>query len=175
MLNASILRSLVALVATFALATAAAPAGARTQANFRFQADTAFDFSQGECCAQWYFGTPTAVTVPHLGPATLTTFFFQCFSPTVCTPQYSELTLTFETANGDRLVLLGSAPNLGTSTVTDTGLEIDIAGTWTVQPASTGKFATYRGSGSFSFDLVQPVGSVGGPEHLALTGTLKAK
>jgi hypothetical protein len=139
--------------------------------NFRVDTTTGIDFSQGECCAFWYFGTPTAVTAPKIGAATLTTFFIQCFASSVCDPLNSQLTLTYETKKGDQLVLLGYAPNLGTFAHTDGGSQIDVAGTWTVSSAS-GRFAGSTGSGSFSMTLTQPTGSPGGSEHITLAGTL---
>src|SRR5437868_5625032 len=152
-----------ALVAGAARAMPAAPDGkaaaratSAAAANFRVDTTTGIDFSQGECCAFWYFGTPTAVTVPRIGAATLTTFFIQCFAVSVCTPQNSQLTLTFETKKGDQLVLLGYAPDLGTSTNTGSEFRLGVEGTWTVLPTSTGRFAGYTGSGTFSFALAQP-------------------
>jgi hypothetical protein len=175
MRKAQILGALAVVGTALTLATAATASVRSTPANFRFEADTSFDFSQGECCAYWYFGTPTPTTVPRIGPATLTTFFIQCFSISVCSPQRSELTLAFEAANGDQLILLGYVPNLGTSTITATALQLEIRGTWTVLPSSTGRFASYRGSGTFSFTLVQPLGAVGGSEHVRFAGTLKPR
>jgi hypothetical protein len=167
-----------ALVAGAAHAMPAAPDGkaatrttSATAANFRVDTTTGIDFSQGECCAFWYFGTPTAVSAPKIGAATLTTFFIQCFDGTVCDPVNSQLTLTYQTKKGDQLVLLGFAPNLGTFTPTATGSRLDVAGTWTVSSAS-GHFAGYTGSGSFSLTLTQPTGSPGGSEHIKLAGTL---
>jgi hypothetical protein len=139
--------------------------------NFRLDTTTGIDFSQGECCAFWYFGTPTDVTAPKIGAATLTTFFIQCFATSVCDPVNSQLTLTYATKQGDQLVLSGYAPGLGTFTPTDTGSRLAIDGTWTVTDAS-GRFAGYSGSGSFSLTLTQPSGSPGGSEHITLVGTL---
>ena len=146
-----------------------APSAAAT--NFRVDTTTGIDFSQGECCAFWYFGTPTPVTAPKVGAATLTTFFIQCFASSVCDPLNSQLTLTYATKKGDQLVLQGFAPNLGTFTPTADGSRLDVAGTWTVSSAS-GRFAGYSGSGSFSLTLTQPTGSPGGNEHIRLDGTL---
>lgn len=168
----------VALVAGAAHAMPAAPDGkaatrttSAAAANFRVDTTTGIDFSQGECCAFWYFGTPTPVTAPKIGAAKLTTFFIQCFATEICDPQNSQLTLTYETKKGDQLVLLGYAPNLGTFTPTATGYRLDVAGTWTISSAS-GRFAAYTGSGSFSLALTQPNGSPGGSEHIKLAGTL---
>jgi hypothetical protein len=167
-----------ALVAGAAHAMPAAPDGkAATRApaaaatNFKVDTTTGIDFSQGECCFFWYFGTPTAVTAPKIGAATLTTFFIQCFATSVCDPVNSQLTLTYETKNGDQLVLLGYAPNLGTFTAVDGSSRLAVDGTWTVSSAS-GRFAGYTGSGSFSLTLTQPTGSPGGSEHIKLAGTL---
>ena len=163
------------VAASLVLGAAAAASPALTSGgatNFRANVSTSIDFSQGECCAFWYFGHPTAVTLPRIGPATLTTFFIQCFAVSVCTPQNSQLTLTFETKKGDKLVLLGYAPNLGTATNDGTDFRLDVDGTWTVQPDSTGRFAGYDGSSTFSLDLVQPAGSFGGSEHISLDGAL---
>ena len=161
-----------ALVAGAAHAMPAAPDGkaatratSAAAANFRVDTTTGIDFSQGECCAFWYFGTPTAVTAPKIGAATLTTFFIQCFATEVCDPLNSQLTLTYATKKGDQLVLLGFAPNLGTFTPTATGSRLDVTGTWIVSSAS-GRFAAYTGSGSFSVTLTQPSGSPGGNEHI---------
>jgi hypothetical protein len=140
--------------------------------NFRVDTATGIDFSQGECCAFWYFGTPTDVTAPRVGAATLTTFFIQCFASSVCDPLNSQLTLTYETKQGDKLVLLGYAPNLGTSTRSDGSFVLSVNGTWSVTSGSTGRFSSYTGSGSFSLTLTQPVGSVGGNEHITLEGAL---
>ena len=140
--------------------------------NFRVDTTTGIDFSQGECCAFWYFGTPTAVTAPKIGAATLTTFFIQCFASSVCDLLNSQLTLTYATRNDDQLVLLGYAPNLGTFTAADGGSRLAVDGTWTVTDAS-GRFAGYSGSGSFSLTLTQPTGSPGGSEHITLAGTLR--
>ncbi len=156
-----------------AAATAAAPGAAPQPTNFRMDVNTGFDFSQGECCAFWYFGTPTAVKVPRVGPATLTTFFIQCFAAFVCSPPNSQLTLTFETPKGDTLTLLGYAPNLGTSTSNGSTFELAVEGVWSVTSPSIGRFAHYVGSGTFSFFLAQPFGSIGGSEHVTLAGTLE--
>jgi hypothetical protein len=147
-----------------------APSAAAT--NFKVDTTTGIDFSQGECCAFWYFGTPTAVTTPKIGAATLTTFFIQCFASSVCAPPHSDLTLTYQTKNGDMLVLLGHVPDLGTSKVTNSVFELDVDGTWSVSGDSSGRFAGYTGSGTFSMALTQPVGSPGGSEHIELAGTL---
>jgi len=166
-----------ALAAGAAHAMPAAPDGkAATRApsaavtNFKVDTTTGIDFSQGECCAFWYFGTPTAVTAPKIGAATLTTFFIQCFSTSVCDPVNSQLTLTYQTKKGDQLVLLGYAPNLGTFTAADGGSQLAVDGTWTVSSAS-GRFAGYTGSGSFSLTLTQPTDSPGS-EHIKLAGML---
>jgi hypothetical protein len=163
------------IIAALVLATGAAASGRATRAaaNFRIAVTEEIAFSQGECCAFWYFGTPTAVTVPRVGPATLTTFFIQCFAVSVCTPQNSQLTLTFEAKNGDKLVLQGYAPNLGTFTSTADASTLTVAGTWSVLPSSTGRFAGYVGLGTFSLVLVQPFGSFGGSEQMTFSGTLK--
>ena len=60
--------------------------------------DTGFGYSQGECCYYWYYGTPTKVSLPRIGPAVLTTYFIQCLTESIyiCDPQYSDLLLTFE-------------------------------------------------------------------------------
>jgi hypothetical protein len=167
-----------ALAAGGAHAMPAAPDGkaatrtpSASAVNFRVDTTTGIDFSQGECCAFWYFGTPTAVTAPKIGSATVTTFFIQCFASSVCDPLNSQLTLTYATKNGDQLVLLGYAPNLGTFTPTPTGSRLAVDGTWTVTNTS-GRFAGYTGSGSFSLTLTQPSGSPGGSEHITLAGTL---
>lgn len=166
------------LVAGVAHAMPAAPDGkaatratSAAAANFRVDTTTGIDFSQGECCAFWYFGTPTPVTAPKIGAATLTTFFIQCFATEVCDPLNSQLTLTYATKKGDQLVLLGYAPNLGTFTAADGGSRLAVDGTWTVS-ASSGRFAGYAGSGTFSLTLTQPTGSPGGSEHIKLAGTL---
>lgn len=151
--------------------TASAAAGS----NFHTTIATGFDYGQGECCLFWYFGTPTAVTLPKVGPATLTTFFIQCFATFVCDPQNSQLTMTFDTKKGDKLVLLGYAPNLGTSSSDGNTFKIAVDGTWTTQPDSTGRFASYVGSGTFSFVLTQQSGAIGGSEQIALTGALASK
>lgn len=150
---------------------AASRAPTASAANFHIDTTTGIDFSQGECCAFWYFGTPTPVTAPKVGAAMLTTFFIQCFASSVCDPLNSQLTLTYATKKGDQLVLLGFAPNLGTFTPTADGSRLDLDGTWTVSSAS-GRFAGYSGSGSFSLTLTQPTGSPGGSEHIRLDGTL---
>jgi hypothetical protein len=107
-----------------------------------------------------------------VGAATLTTFFSQCFSSFVCVPQNSQLTITIETTNGSRLILLGYSPSLGQSTQTDDGTRIEVAGTWTISPSSTGRFAGAHGAGRFVLVVFQPVGSIGGTEQVTLTGTM---
>ena len=167
--------AVVAAALTLATAAAASPEGTPNPTNFHTDIATGFGFSQGECCLYWYFGTPTAVNVPRVGPATLTTFFIQCFPDWLCNPPNSQLTLTFDAKNGDKLVLLGYAPNLGSATDDGTTFRLTVEGTWTVQPDSTGRFASYTGSGTFSFLLTQAFGSPSGSEQVTLDGTLKTK
>jgi hypothetical protein len=178
------MRRLLLLLATLAIAAlalasatgaSAADSSTASGSNFHTTIATGFDYGQGECCLFWYFGTPTAVTLPKVGPATLTTFFIQCFATFLCDPQNSQLTMTFETRKGDKLVLLGYAPNLGTSTSDGNTFELSVDGTWTTQPESAGRFASYVGSGTFSFVLTQQSGAVGGSEQIALTGSLASK
>jgi hypothetical protein len=165
------------IVAALAFATAAgaSPASTQTPHNFHASIDTGYGFGQGECCLFWYFGTPTSVNLPKVGPTTLTTFFIQCFSSFVCDPLNSQLTMTFQTKSGDQLVLLGYAPNLGTASNDGTSYQIGVEGVWTVQPTSTGKFASAEGSGTFSFLLSGTQASPSGSEHVTLDGTLKTK
>ena len=159
----------------FATAAAASPAADPNQGNFHADIATGYTYGQGDCCLEWWYGTSTPVSLPHVGPATLSTYFIQCFSTYVCSAPNSQLTLTFEAKDGDKLVLQGYAPNLGTFTLDGTSFEIAVDGTWTVDPSSTGRFAAFDGSGTFSFVLDGMFDVPTGPEHLTLDGTLKKK
>lgn len=169
--------TLVGLVVLLGGATgaAASPPGTQTPTNLHTEIATGYGFATGDCCLDWFYGTSTPVNLPHAGPATLTTYFVQCHSTYACSGPNSELTLTFEAKNGGTLVLHGDAPNLGTFTLDGTSFEIAVDGTWTVDPNSTGRFATFGGGGTFSFVLDGTFDVRGGSEHITLDGTLIKK
>jgi hypothetical protein len=164
----------VVLVLLLGGATVAATsaAGAQTPQNFHADIATSYGFATGDCCFDWFYGASTPVNLPHVGPATLSTIFVQCHSTYACSAPNSELTMTFVAKNGGTLVLHGGAPNVGTFTLNGTSFEISVDGTWTVDPSSMGRFATFVGSGTFSFVLDGAFDVVGGPEHITLDGTL---
>src|SRR5437763_1557680 len=129
---------------------ASSPSGTQTAPHLRAEIATGYGFATGDCCLDWFYGTSTPVNLPHVGPATLTTYFVQCYSTYACSAPNSQLTLTFEAKNGGTLVLHGEAPNLGTFTLEGASFEIAVDGAWTVDPSSTGRFATFAGGGTFS-------------------------
>jgi hypothetical protein len=155
----------LAAALTLAAATAAAPPARSTPINatlvgagcdlpttpcrsFHVQCDPSL-------CSNRDYEFAGDATIPRLG----TFHFFGDYNEIVyCTPDYTacpnlayiqDLTLTLTAPTGDQLVLVGSYSSTIQPPLLLNG--DTVAGTWTVdQTASTGKYAQYTGSGSYT-------------------------
>ena len=118
------------------LAGATARPAAAEPTNFRGSATADVVFGRESCCAVTILFRGETV-LPHVGRATFQGFLVEAL-PTQ-ESYFIELRVTFTAANGDELVLSGVSTTRG-------------AQTWTVATAeSTGRFARFRGSGTFTF------------------------
>jgi hypothetical protein len=171
------------LLALLAVVVVAAGAGAQAGAggvarvaggNFKAVLDDPVPYGGGDCCIVFWYGEAVPVSVKRIGSVLFSAFVSQCTGefPDVCSPS-TYIALSF--LDGDStLVLECDAPDAGTLTTIDGIPTLAVEGTWSVQPGATGRFASYKGSGTCSMAL-SPVGTVPTAEHFTLTGNLKKK
>ena len=108
------------------------------------------------CCYFFLVLSPTEVTIPRIGRATVSGEIRECGS--LCSPQEgTTLSLMFTTPSGDTLTLGGFNP-------------FTLPLTWAVV-GGTGRFADASGSGQYTFDAAFP--PTGVVITVTLSGTLR--
>jgi hypothetical protein len=129
-------RCVLALSAALALALPAGASGTATQTNFRWSTPVPIIGLQATPHTGFFLIEPFETSVPHVGKATVQTFFVTCLP---C--DTASLSVRMTTKSGTLV--------LGGSSASDS--ETSNSGTWSVSDASTGRFARYAGSGTWTW------------------------
>ena len=154
----------------------ALPAGAAAKpspTNFRFAATLPVLVAAGSAAGAGIATTPSEITVPHVGKATVTVQWFRltvftCGPPPCLNSKEGGLSVSVGTRGG-RLVIVGTAGPFFVPSGSDFPPDSAVmTGPWAVDEAS-GRFAGYAGTGTWSISA--PTGPPPEP-HGTVTVTL---